>query len=290
MPQAESTPPRKSTSFGGRYSRPPFRKIAPQVSSVSPRTRATKSLVSSRAPGAEPEGGGALCVGAEGASPPCSETRTSRGLRPRNQLIASTAISPTPPSLNPPPRPPVETDSRSSTLLLPRMSPQRIGPPFSFDPGKALQRPSPLYKVPAVAAGRRLAVRMATCRSAARACSCSAAAKTACTCCSSIRAVRSGRTRTWAPGRFPRGSPTPARKRSPVRQAGGKMVEAWAFEGDADAAAIRSNTFSIEWPRGSGRFQDFPEVDRAEWFSLDDARRKILRGQTPLLEELASKF
>src|SRR5499433_2989715 len=136
MPQAESTEPRKSTSFGGRYSRPPFRKIALQVSSVSPRTRATKSLVSSRAPGAEPEGGVALCVGAEGASPPCSETRTSRGLRPRNQLIASTAISPTPPSLNPPPRPPTETDSRSSTLLLPRMPPQRISPPFCFDPAK----------------------------------------------------------------------------------------------------------------------------------------------------------
>jgi predicted NUDIX family NTP pyrophosphohydrolase len=77
---------------------------------------------------------------------------------------------------------------------------------------------------------------------------------------------------------------------TPVKQAGGKVVEAWAFEGDADAAAIRSNTFSLEWPRGSGRFQDFPEVDRAEWFSLDDARRKILRGQAPLLEELASKF
>jgi len=77
---------------------------------------------------------------------------------------------------------------------------------------------------------------------------------------------------------------------TPVKQAGGKVVEAWAFEGDADAAAIRSNTFSIEWPRGSGRFQDFPEVDRAEWFSLDDARRKILRGQAALLEELASKF
>src|SRR5215470_9314049 len=77
---------------------------------------------------------------------------------------------------------------------------------------------------------------------------------------------------------------------TPIKQAGGKVVEAWAFEGDADAAAIRSNTFSLEWPRGSGRFQDFPEVDRAEWFSLDDARRKILRGQAPLLEELASKF
>src|SRR5215831_3273318 len=148
MPQAESTEPRKSTSFGGRYSRPPFRKMALQVSSVSPRTRATNSLVSSRAPGAEPEGGGALWVGAEGTSPPCSETRTSRGLRPRNQLIARTAISPIPPSLNPPPRPLGEADSRSSTLPLPRMSPQRMGPPLFADPEKALQSSSPLYKLP----------------------------------------------------------------------------------------------------------------------------------------------
>ena len=77
---------------------------------------------------------------------------------------------------------------------------------------------------------------------------------------------------------------------TPVKQAGGKVVAAWAFEGDSDAAAIRSNTFSLEWPRGSGRFQDFPEVDRAAWFSLDEARRKVLRGQVPLLEELASKI
>ena len=77
---------------------------------------------------------------------------------------------------------------------------------------------------------------------------------------------------------------------TPVKQAGGKVVAAWAFEGDGDAAAIRSNTFSLEWPRGSGRFQDFPEVDRAAWFSLDEARRKVLRGQVPLLEELASKI
>ena len=77
---------------------------------------------------------------------------------------------------------------------------------------------------------------------------------------------------------------------TPVKQAGGKVVAAWAFEGDADAAAIHSNTFSLEWPRGSGRFQDFPEVDRAAWFSLDEARRKILRSQVPLLEELASKI
>ena len=77
---------------------------------------------------------------------------------------------------------------------------------------------------------------------------------------------------------------------TPVKQSGGKVVAAWAFEGDSDAAAIRSNTFSLEWPRGSGRFQDFPEVDRAAWFSLDEARRKVLRGQVPLLEELASKI
>ena len=77
---------------------------------------------------------------------------------------------------------------------------------------------------------------------------------------------------------------------TPVKQAGGKVVAAWAFEGDGDAAAIRSNTFSLEWPRGSGRFQDFPEVDQAAWFSLDEARRKVLRGQVPLLEELASKI
>jgi predicted NUDIX family NTP pyrophosphohydrolase len=77
---------------------------------------------------------------------------------------------------------------------------------------------------------------------------------------------------------------------TPVKQAGGKAVAAWAFEGDVDAAAIRSNTFSLEWPRGSGRFRDFPEVDRAEWFALDDARRKILGAQATLLEELASKM
>jgi predicted NUDIX family NTP pyrophosphohydrolase len=71
-----------------------------------------------------------------------------------------------------------------------------------------------------------------------------------------------------------------------VRQPGGKFVFAWAVRGDLDPATIRSNFFSMEWPRGSGRFADFPEVDRAEWFSLPGARRKILRGQLPLLDEL----
>jgi hypothetical protein len=84
------------------------------------------SLPSSRGPGAEVDGGGVLCVGAAGESPPWSETKTSSGLSPRNQLIASTAISPTPPSLSPPPSPLAgPADSRSSTLSLPRMFPQR---------------------------------------------------------------------------------------------------------------------------------------------------------------------
>jgi predicted NUDIX family NTP pyrophosphohydrolase len=58
-------------------------------------------------------------------------------------------------------------------------------------------------------------------------------------------------------------------------------------EGDLDVKAIMSNTFEIEWPLKSGRVQHFPEIDRAEWFTLDLARRKILKGQIPLLERLA---
>jgi predicted NUDIX family NTP pyrophosphohydrolase len=77
---------------------------------------------------------------------------------------------------------------------------------------------------------------------------------------------------------------------TPIRQAGGKVVHAWAFEGDADLASIKSNTFPLEWPRGSGRIEEFPEIDRAGWFSLDEARRRIVAGQAGLLEELASKL
>jgi len=72
----------------------------------------------------------------------------------------------------------------------------------------------------------------------------------------------------------------------PVKQPGGKVVSAWAFEGDCDPAAIRSNTVSIEWPPRSGRQQEFPEIDRAAWFSVEEARGKILKGQVDLLEEL----
>ncbi len=72
-----------------------------------------------------------------------------------------------------------------------------------------------------------------------------------------------------------------------VRQAGGKLVTAWAFEGDCDAACIQSNSFSMEWPKGSGRMQEFPEVDRAEWFSLEQARAKVNQAQAVFLDRLS---
>ena len=73
---------------------------------------------------------------------------------------------------------------------------------------------------------------------------------------------------------------------TPVRQAGGKIVHAWAVEGDCEAESIRSNSFTIEWPPRSGQRKDFSEVDRAGWFSLELAREKILKGQLMLLDEL----
>ena len=71
-----------------------------------------------------------------------------------------------------------------------------------------------------------------------------------------------------------------------IRQKGGKHVKAWGFEGDCDPEALKSNTFTMEWPPNSGKQEEFPEIDRAEWFSLADAKQKILRSQVPLLEEL----
>jgi len=71
-----------------------------------------------------------------------------------------------------------------------------------------------------------------------------------------------------------------------VKQAGGKFVYAWAVEGDCDAAAVKSNTFSMEWPPRSGKRTEFPEVDRAGWFPLELAKDKILKGQMRLLDEL----
>ncbi len=73
---------------------------------------------------------------------------------------------------------------------------------------------------------------------------------------------------------------------TPVRQAGGKVVHAWAVEGDCEAKSIKSNSFILEWPPRSGQRKTFPEVDRAGWFSLELARNKILKGQLKLLDEL----
>jgi predicted NUDIX family NTP pyrophosphohydrolase len=77
---------------------------------------------------------------------------------------------------------------------------------------------------------------------------------------------------------------------TPIRQQGGKLVQAWAFEGDCDAESLKSTTFSLEWPPNSGRRREFPEVDRAGWFSIGEARRKILPAQADLLDELAVKM
>jgi predicted NUDIX family NTP pyrophosphohydrolase len=71
-----------------------------------------------------------------------------------------------------------------------------------------------------------------------------------------------------------------------ITQRGGKVVRAWAVEGDLDAAAIRSNTFRIEWPPRSGRIAEFPEVDRAGWFDPAAASAKLLEAQRPLLVRL----
>lgn len=70
---------------------------------------------------------------------------------------------------------------------------------------------------------------------------------------------------------------------APVTQSGGKVIRAWAFEGDADPTNITSNGFSMEWPPRSGQQQTFPEVDRAAWFPIEEATQRILKGQIPLL-------
>jgi predicted NUDIX family NTP pyrophosphohydrolase len=86
-------------------------------------------------------------------------------------------------------------------------------------------------------------------------------------------------------GLQPAGTPFPL---GHVKQPGGKVVHAWALEGDFEPSALKSNTFSVEWPRGSGHLRDFPEVDRAAWFELAEARRRILGAQVPLLDVLAA--
>ncbi|HHN65549.1 MAG TPA: NUDIX domain-containing protein [Nitrospirae bacterium] len=72
----------------------------------------------------------------------------------------------------------------------------------------------------------------------------------------------------------------------PVKQKGGKIVHAFAIEGDCDPEKLRSNTFSMEWPPHSKRIQHFPEIDRGQWFSPDEAKKKINPAQAALLDEL----
>lgn len=73
-----------------------------------------------------------------------------------------------------------------------------------------------------------------------------------------------------------------------IRQKSGKLVFAWALEKDVDTAGILSNTFEIEWPPRSGRKQSFPEIDKAAWFTIDEARQKILAAQMGFLESLSN--
>jgi predicted NUDIX family NTP pyrophosphohydrolase len=76
----------------------------------------------------------------------------------------------------------------------------------------------------------------------------------------------------------------------PQKQRSGKLVFAWACEGQADAASIKSNMFSMEWPPRSGKMREFPEVDRAEWFSYDEAKKRIVSGQAGFLDEGERRF
>jgi predicted NUDIX family NTP pyrophosphohydrolase len=75
-----------------------------------------------------------------------------------------------------------------------------------------------------------------------------------------------------------------------VRQPSGKRVRVWALENDQEVENIRSNTFQLEWPPKSGKIQEFPEVDRGGWFSIPEARQKILKGQFPFLDKLEEKI
>lgn len=77
---------------------------------------------------------------------------------------------------------------------------------------------------------------------------------------------------------------------TPIRQKAGKLIYAWALEGDVDASSILSNSFEIEWPPGSGRYKEFPEVDKAEWFGEEQAKEKINTAQVHLVVELLQKL
>jgi predicted NUDIX family NTP pyrophosphohydrolase len=76
---------------------------------------------------------------------------------------------------------------------------------------------------------------------------------------------------------------------TPIAQSRGKVVHPFAAEADIDADTLHSNTFTMEWPPRSGTMREFPEIDRAAWFSIPDAERKIIAGQRPILTELAER-
>jgi predicted NUDIX family NTP pyrophosphohydrolase len=89
------------------------------------------------------------------------------------------------------------------------------------------------------------------------------------------------------------GLPVPAGDLIPLgelRQSGGKVVTIWALEGDLDPAAVVPGTFDLEWPRGSGRMQAFPELDRVEWCGLEGARERLVKGQRPFLDTLSGRL
>jgi len=73
----------------------------------------------------------------------------------------------------------------------------------------------------------------------------------------------------------------------PIKQSSGKIVHIWALEGDCDASKVKSNLFQMEWPPRSGSIYEFPEIDKAGWFSREDALLKIVKGQTGFIEELS---
>ena len=75
-----------------------------------------------------------------------------------------------------------------------------------------------------------------------------------------------------------------------VRQSSGKTVIAWAAEGDCDPSALHSNTCLVEWPPRSGRQLEIPEIDRGAWFTIGEARQRILKGQLPFLDRLQRLF
>jgi predicted NUDIX family NTP pyrophosphohydrolase len=75
-----------------------------------------------------------------------------------------------------------------------------------------------------------------------------------------------------------------------LRQRSGKLISVWAIDSDFDASRIASNTFKLEWPRGSGLEQEFPEIDRAGWFDCDAARVKLVVGQAPFVDALQQRL